>query len=217
MFIFDGLRIRDPRPLNRAELRATAHHEAGHAVAMIVLGYSRPIEFVRVGKHVFNQQVVAGRVHVGDPAVTLDKMTRDELVRYAMVNLAGPLAEFYDQRHRHNPVCGESLDDFMDEGGGSDDRDEAMQACAEIACRDLGLGATVAVGDPWPVAVKASAPNFAHEFQEQARRLVEEHWPHIRKLAIMLQQRGTVTGEEIWSLLTQPDNDNTLDRKEDAA
>jgi ATP-dependent Zn protease len=205
-FFVDG-GVRTIPPLSKAELRATAHHEAGHAIIMMALGYPRPIEFVRIGIVIKSTPMVnLGAVKIaGAVPLTLTELTRDQLVNDVLGTLAGPLAEFHDQRHRRNPVCGESLDEYLNGGDGTSDCDEAMSACCEIAARDLGI--QVADGEPWSDAVQTLAEKIAPELEARAQRLVEEHWHHIRKLAILLQQRGTVTGAEIWDLLTTPDQE----------
>jgi hypothetical protein len=43
------------------------------------------------------------------------------------------------------------------------------------------------------------------DWYDAAVAFVEDHWSHIRKLAIALQQRSRLTQDEVWDLITEPE------------
>ena len=191
-----------PRRLTKNELRAVAHHEAGHAVFSLVLGYHRPVKLVRVGEHIAADGTwVTGNVAYEGEAPLLCVLPREQIVIDALINYAGPLAEFRDQAHRKNS----ELDDFDAywNTSASQDKETIVNDCLFICARDQGLNPKV--GDYASLAVRQAADKLIDELFERAEALVEEHWLKIRKLAIALQKRGTMTGAEIWELLTAPE------------
>jgi hypothetical protein len=190
-------------PLTKNELRAAAHHEAGHAVAAMVLDFWRPVERVIVGRHTHaDGSVVDGAVRFGNDNVPLASLPRDQLLKDAVLTYAGPLAEIFDQQHRKNREL-ENQKQYWQEGGAHGDTESAHATCIAAAARDHGV--TLKCGDYIPLAVRQSADKLCEETFEQAGKLIEEHWHHIRKLAIALQERRRMTGEQIWDLLTAPE------------
>lgn len=201
LHLFD--RLAAQRPLTKSELRAVAHHEAGHAIAAMVLDFT-PVEYVVVGRHTNEDgALIEGVVHFEGGDFDLGKFTRNQLYKNAVGSWAGPLAELHDQRHRINREL-ENREEYLHEGGAKDDRESAEDSCITAAARDLGV--TLEDGDYIPREVREAADKLAEQTFLAAQKLVEDHWHYIRKLAIMLQQRGKVTGEQIWDLLTTPDH-----------
>ena len=182
-------------------LRADAHHEAGHAIAAMELKY-KPIKHVKLGN---GRCPTTGEGYLG--VVEFDAEPRmfsqipyDELFDIAVISLVGPYAELHDQRHRNNPEY-EDLAAFWMEGGAALDRDQAQDVLL-FAARNFNPGSRDTDRTYFTAEERAKAEElfvFAHE---RAKTFVVEHWCEIRKLAIELQKRRVMTGEEIWEFMT---------------
>jgi hypothetical protein len=169
----------------------------------MVVGFYRPVDYVVVGRHINEAgKLVEGTVHFEDDSVPLVSLTRDQLLKDAVVSWAGPLAEIFDQQHRRNREL-ENQKQYWLEGGAQGDAESVHASCITAAASDHGV--TLKHGDYIPLAVRQAAEKLRHQTFEQAAKLVEEHWHYIRKLAIALQQRRSMTGEEIWELVTTPE------------
>lgn len=162
--------INPPEKFSRRKLRQIAHHEAGHAIAALLLGI--PFDHVRVGV-AWNeeQQGYEGGCVVLSKTVRVNDLSRDELERYAVQAVAGPCAQSRDQHAATSEV---SL-------GASGDME---------AVNSLLLGTNISVDD----------------IIDRTDKMIVENWAHVRKLAIALQERGTLTYDEVLDLLTAPES-----------
>jgi ATP-dependent Zn protease len=173
-------------PYTARERRATAYHEAGHAVACLVLGL--PFKYVTIKPATDKRGSECGGHVCYDfgrltKAATLKMWTRERKLAHATQLLCGGLAEDYAQRRwRHqidNTECAES--DLMLAGRlihlihRPDKATKAQQRDAGRADINLAF--------------------------DRAEALVKDNFQKIRKIALALQERVTLTFDEIVTLI----------------
>ncbi|MGO9276939.1 MAG: hypothetical protein ACLP3Q_05305 [Streptosporangiaceae bacterium] len=182
-------------PYTARERRATAHHEAGHVLACLVLGL--PFKYVTIERGADNDpesssygQMYDGRIrynfgHINNAEV-LKTWTREQKLAHATQYLCGALAEDYDQRYRHRQIdpCEGAEDDLM----------WASRLIRWIHVHPLDE-ATKAQRD-------AATADFNVAF-DRAEALVKDNFRKIRKVALGLQERNTLMFDEVVTLLEE--------------
>lgn len=87
------------------------------------------------------------------------------------------------------------------EGGAALDRDQAQDVLL-FAARNFSPGSPDTDRTYFTAEERAKAEELFVLAHERAKTFVVKHWSEIRKLAIELQKRGVMTGEEIWEFMT---------------
>ncbi len=180
-------------PYTARERRATAHHEAGHVVACLVLGL--PFKYVTIERDADNDpesssygQGYDGHIRYDFGQITnaevLKTWAREQKLAHATQYLCGALAEDYDQRYRHHQI-----DPYE---GAADDLMRATRLIRWIHVSPLDE-ATEAQRD-------AVTADFNVAF-DRAEALVKDNFWKIRKVALTLQERNTLTFDEVVTLL----------------
>jgi hypothetical protein len=180
-------------PYTARERRATAHHEAGHVAACLV--FDLPFKDVAIGRGVDNNPESIsygheydgricydfGRITVGELAKT---WTREQKLAYATQFLCGEIAEDYDQRHNHSKI---------DASEGA--QDDLMWAARLVTWIHVSPS-----DEPTDAQVDAAMADLEIAF-DRANALVKENFPKIRQVALALQERNTLTFDEVVALL----------------
>lgn len=154
---------------------ATAYHEAGHAVAAWSLGYRPTLATI------VSAAESAGQVRHENPfpGVNLEfdgsDWARLRVERAIIICLAGPIAQ-----KRYRPSS------WRNWHGAAD-----YATATQLALRVCGSGEL--------------ARAFLKWLDLRAGALVADHWPDIDRIAIALLNRGTLTHEEITSLVLERD------------
>jgi hypothetical protein len=179
-------------PYTASERRATAYHEAGHAVACLALGL--PFKYVFIGRGVDNDpesrrygQWYDGAICYDFGQVTkafLKRQTREKKLAFATQFLCGALAQDYAQRHKHSKI------DVCE--GADDDLRRVARLIRWIH---------VSPGDELTEASRDAVTADIKVALDRAKALVKENFPKIRKLALALQARRTLTFDEVVALL----------------
>ncbi len=172
-----------------------AIHEAGHAIAAENLG-------VRVARiRLVDQQTGRARAEF--------EKNDHFLKRETIISLAGPLAE--------EKACGPCP--FVAKESDLDH----IKACAWTSIDNPGMESLPAncVADkfnglrqrwespygnlpaPLPANVNALYHQLIRDYEPEAKRLLEEHWPRVEQLATELTQRGELSGEEVRTVIAQ--------------
>jgi hypothetical protein len=190
------------KPMTAMELRTVAHHEAGHALAIMELCPGE-IDTVRIGVHMSRGTLAEGDVTMVKKTTSLRVLSFDEVWNFMVVKMAGPCAEFRDGRYRRYHAS--EATDFFETGPGRDDWKTASAMADGAAFIKLGLPfpANGTKSIEFPLAVRELSQEIMEQTFEQAQKFVDQHWTEIRALAIELQKRGTMTGDEIWEFLTR--------------
>lgn len=161
-------------PYTARERRATAYHEAGHAVACLVLGVPFKSVTIKPGaNHDGHIRYDFGRL----TNAVLKTWTREQKFAHATQFLCGALAEDYDQRYRHRKI---------DPCEGAED--------------DLMRAARIIQWNSPPDQRDAMRADFNVAF-DRAEALVKDNFQKIRKVALALQERVTLTFDEIVTLI----------------
>lgn len=156
---------------------ATAHHEAGHAVAawhlgiavrMVMVTGDRSLGYLGRMVHAPISTQLAEALEAG----AVSPAQRQRVEGLVMMMLAGELAE---RRHRGR----------ANHLGASEDRAHARSLL------------TLITADPDEESAYLSWLFI------RARNLVEAHWPQITAVAAALLEQGTLTGRELRALLEQ--------------
>jgi hypothetical protein len=201
-----------PPPIS-PDLRRTAHHEAGHALAAWSLGRRLHLVSIRPGQAYGGLAIMeAGGgawVETFDPGTPLTLLqppqTRDAIERNIMIDLAGPIAAFYSL-----PASGYYEQD--------PDEIAAEKAAAGLAAlsprgRELLVVEEAATADR--VTDEENALRFAHALsgdcieaaahvawlRAATTRLVLDRWYRVVALADVLLARFVLDGEEATSIL----------------
>ncbi len=166
------------------EDRYSAIHEAGHAVAAVLLDMG--LRQVHVGvKKLLNGKLIGGKFEWRGVVLPALAGKGDEVVPLIAMYLAGPLAEKKINPKAINPKA--LGDDFT----------QAL-AIAEYAAgeiTDLGKGEfrlTFRDDYRWTIYEKGRLAALA---------LVNEHWATIETIAELLQSRRSMTGEEVGEIV----------------
>jgi hypothetical protein len=153
--------------------RATAIHEAAHAVIALALGvavdYATVIADDDDVGHVLTGQ--ARSEQPGDAVATFDGLVAD-----AIISLAGPLAELHD-----NPSASDA---------------EAWRGDIADIIERIVTALDLLGGDADPA-------ELIEGLHDQAARLVDENWHQIERLAEALQRDGFLTGDQITAALAR--------------
>ena len=157
----------------------TAYHEAGHAVAAVLLGIG--VSSITIVPDV--REMSSGMTEYRD---TLDTTDTDRVDRYAVAFLAGPVAE---ARFTPEPIDWEAKDDYID----------AVGCVAGITDR-----MTLVWGDPTDLREaieRAGAEERMRGLVELAEGLVEKHWTQVETVAHALLEANTLEGDEAERLI----------------
>lgn len=171
------------RPADASDGRlAVAIHEAGHAVAAVVLGL--PLRSVDVSRRV----LPGGLVSVGftDCPINAGTGDLDALMPAIVQVLCGPLAEL-----RLDPAAGDSGEHDSDRGAAY--RMAAIAVCESVERPDGGRMVT-------PEAVAAGQPRIAEVVEDALHRaddLVAERWPAIVEVGRLLLERTGLTAYDV--------------------
>jgi len=163
------------RALTPAQRRATAYHEAGHAVIGEALGVHMKTTSIVPGEG-FDGQVRFRRVLRAsdlDGSGNGDR-TRLRIERQIMVSYAGEAAQ---RRHRPRSV-----------------RPHHYQSDYQIIADLLR-----SLWAPGP-----SADAFAKWLALRTAEMVALHWPQIKRVAAALMERGSLSGEEVREAMWGP-------------
>ena len=161
-------------------------HEAGHAVAAVVMGMKLN------GVDIRRQRLPDGRLSVGytDCPVRNKVLDQESLMPALIQCFAGPLAEM----HIHQ----RAMETTAFEG----DREDALRLAALAVCE------RVDTGDGWeevPVAEinrnSARIDDLIKLAIEKATELVDEHMSAIAEVADALTDRGSLTGDEVAAIV----------------
>lgn len=171
-----------PVPYTARERRGSAYHEAGHAVACLVLGL--PFKNVTIKRSPDNKYDGHIRYDFRRNGRDPKTWTREKILAHATQFLCGAAAEGYDQRYRHRQIdpC----------AGAKSDQEMASFLILCIHC-PLDEEVTEAQRDAMLADVNAVS--------ERAVVLVRDNFQKIRKVALALQKRGTLTFDEIVALI----------------
>jgi hypothetical protein len=170
------------------EDRYSAIHEAGHAVAAIVLDLG--LLEVSVGK----RRLPGGMLIGGDfkwAGVTLPDLAGkgDLAIPPITLYLAGPVAEMKVNPKAFNPAA--PSDDFL----------QALKMAEYASGEDFDLGG----GHHEVRATQRAQLVLYQKGRDAAGALVDEHWPTIEALADLLQSRRSMTGGEVTEFVRNRD------------
>ena len=185
------------------DLLQTAHHEAGHAVAMVKL----EVPFWRIFLSE-KESMVEGTVHQGLEEVDLfpprdleaaEKLTWDPsaqlLIRKTLVTLAaGPISQM---RYEQEPPPYDRKRFHLFGGAGD---------AANI--RDYALGLAV-LNSRDPASVMEKRSDLLEQTMEGASRLVEDHWGLITALGTHLYRVGEMNHEEVMDILAAAEEEDS--------
>jgi hypothetical protein len=164
-------------PYTARERRATAYHEAGHAVACLVLGVPFKSVTIKPGanhdghiRHDFGRN---GR----DPKT----WTREKILAHATQSLCGLIAEEYAQQHWRRQI------DLRESA-----KSDQMQVMILLASLHRGKATKAWQRDGEADLIAA---------HDRAEALVKDNFQKIRKVALALQERVTLTFDEIVTLI----------------
>jgi len=174
------------------EDRYSAIHEAGHAIAAVLLDLG--LRDVSIGKRRLpNGMLIGGDFRWAGVALEDLAGKGDMAIPPMTLYLAGPVAEF---RINPSPLDPNVSDDFHRA------LEMAEHAAGEVT--DLGQG-------HFQIATTTSAKMAIYaKGRGAAGALVDEHWPTIEALADLLQARRTMTGQEVYVFIRdrdRPDQD----------
>lgn len=172
------------------ELKATAYHEAGHAVLSMILLPDVKIEQVTIAPR---SQTLGFVSYTSDE--TIGNVTKEEVFNNICVLLAGQVTKI---RLRGEPA--------MDSGAATDLEQATLQAFAAISAlgmdEELGFVSIGAVVDNFNVnvftrKVEERVIDWINRAKTKAEILVGEHWAKIETLAERLLESEVVEGEEL--------------------
>jgi hypothetical protein len=166
----------------------TAIHETGHAVAAVDVGMNL--------KKVVIEQCPTTGVSVG--FTDLGHFTASDLVRkgteVAMPSLiqcfAGVLAEM-----KENPAATETF-------AFAQDQQDAYHAAIAAICELSDMGNGMMVATPLELRQKTACLDALwHAAEEQARKLLAEHWQAVLEVAELLRQKKTLSGKNVAAIV----------------
>jgi hypothetical protein len=171
--------VGEPESYDPENLHNVAIHEAGHAVATIVLGLLlNSVNILPV-----RQQDGRMRRGIVDSPYSEDDIAgkgESAVMPYLVQGISGPTAERKVNReyHRHN-------------GGDSDfERAKRLTAIALYGYADADHVVITA-------EQRAQMNLLLNSAQIESTRLVEDRWPAIKKVAALLQDRHELSGDEV--------------------
>lgn len=171
---------------NPNDLRYIAHHEAGHAVSAVVLGF--PLRTVDIKRRPMpGGQVSMGFTDTGPVGIKEVAGKGEAAARRLIVQcMTGPLAEM-----EVNPR-------LLEEGGDRQDRADAMRTATVAMCvpQDRG-GGRMEISSAEQVRNKDRINALVMSSLQEAAELVATHWPAIHRVADLLIRRQSLTGDEV--------------------
>jgi hypothetical protein len=166
-------------PYTARERRATAYHEAGHVVACLVLGL--PFKDVTINRSADKKYDGRIRYDFGRNGRDPKTWTREKILAHATQFLCGLIAEEYAQQHWRRLIN-------LRESAESDQ----MQVMSLLLSLHRGKATKARQRDGEADLMAA---------QDRAEALVKDNFRKIRKVALALQKRGTLTFDEIVALV----------------
>ena len=161
-------------PYTARERRATAYHEAGHVVACLVLGL--PFKDVTINRSADKKYDGHIRYDFGRNGRDPKTWTREKILAHATQFLCGLIAEEYAQQHWRRQI------DLRESA-----KSDRMQVMILLASLHRGK-ATKALQRDGEAGLIAA--------YDRAEALVKDNFRKIRKVALALQKRGTLTFDE---------------------
>jgi ATP-dependent Zn protease len=187
--------VREPRvsfmPVNRHDMRCTAFHEAGHAVAAVLLNV--PFDRVYIVQRT-NQTVGYQGMQLGQVVRTFDKSSVagkvDEAKRQTIQILAGPYGETLAYSNLL-PDLGQDTSDVQD----------AFSVLRFALCNFVQSGGNVTF-DPKDVQDEWGRMNqIIGECSAEAAQLIQKHAAAVGKVANELLSKGELTYDQVAALM----------------
>ncbi|MBN1673118.1 MAG: AAA family ATPase [Kiritimatiellae bacterium] len=179
-----GKKFRELSPEYR---KASAYHEASHAVALRALLPEKKIERLTIGA----RSVTAGMLLWSEDDSKAHGLSRDELLALMVVALAGPIGE-------------ELLKGHWDIGAGDDLERATTLAAYAVSDLGIGLGMRGAVlcyltqkGDPWPQAFQEHVARLVEACCAVTRELMGRLRSHVDALAAVLAEREDMGQDDV--------------------
>ena len=183
-------------PRRRTTQIASAHHEAGHAVARVLLGIAGDVDFASIHPDDFGTDalgIVCGRPWI--PPTCGHAVDHEAVRARVVVLLSGPAAESrYTSRDKTG--C-----------GGDVEQSFATLAAAYLDTAETVAHAALRESEPLDFGKRALASALAdvvRRFEEcnaHAQALVEANWPVIEAVACQLARRKRLTGAEVRAIV----------------
>jgi ATP-dependent Zn protease len=170
--------------------RFVAFHEAGHAVSAVILGFNLKSVDVKQrklpGRGVSLGFTDSGRIHVDE----VDGKCEAAAMRYLIQCMSGPSAESLVNKDAFR--FGAHLDDLA-----SVHRVAAAAICGTTTRPDGRREVTSEAG----VLHKGRINALLSAADEAATRMIEEHVPAITRVAELLMERQSLTGDEVRAIV----------------
>ena len=172
-------------------IRTIAVHEAGHAVASVVLGQG--LKSVNIRPHVLPD----GRIRSGltdTPFMEADIAGRGESAAkpYLIQGFSGPIAEIKVNWRYH------------EQNGSSGDYERIRRIAAIAIC---GTPSAESYVEITPEEWARNEPRWRALLESaytDAVSLVEDHWPAIKEVATLLGARQELSGDEVAAIVNNP-------------
>jgi hypothetical protein len=186
----DGSRVPSRSSFNPDDPRYVAYHEAGHAVAAVVVGIDLKWVDIRPGT-LPDGRPVGGFTRIAIENDDIVGKGEEAALPYMVQGLAGIFTEC--QINPHNREWQEAAGDDMEDMG----RVERLAICESVREDDGHFVFT-------PEGIQRGAPRML-ALRERAMaatmQLIEEHWPAIEQVAARLLERGRLTGAEVAAIV----------------
>ena len=195
-----GARLTASSPLLKEQLEATAYHEAGHAIASLILN-----PHVRVQQVTIVPRGEALGFTAYDPdSLQRHSFNRKEIMDLICVALAGRIAESKrfpgpTAMADHNVTMGGA-----DSGASSDLRratDLAWQAITQWGLDDefgwMSMGAVENPPELWETKAAHLVEQWLREAETATKQLLQEHWQKVRELAVALLAQEVLFEEDL--------------------
>ena len=177
-----------------AELRATAFHEAGHAIVSLLLEPTIALEQVSI---IARRNALGITVQSGEDLASL-RFTRASVMRRLAMLLAGRIAQ--------SQAFAEDDPNGGDDAGAASD----LEAATGLALRAItvwgldpqfGELTVASFGDTQPASLQNDTAQRVRLWLAEARTLattqIKEHWPIVETLAAQLLEHETVAGSAV--------------------